>query len=242
MLRASILLFTALTATVSVAAQWLVVTEDAPPLQYVVKGEVRGISTKIVKEVLQLAKVQSRFEVFPWARAFDKALKKPNTLIYSTIRTPEREAQFHWIGKIGRFQLAIMGLEDNRKFNISHIEQAKGFVIGVMRDDFTHEYLNGYGFHDEDLVIRSSLLELMDLLHKGLIDGFLIDRYLVCDLAREYQYDCDRLKVALPLPELAVDVYLAANKDSDPEDLQRLSAAFQIVKAKPEFQSGFTGQ
>ncbi|WP_100642500.1 substrate-binding periplasmic protein [Alteromonas facilis] len=241
MLRFLLPLFFFSTHVVAQTAQWSVVTEDAPPLQFIVDGEVKGVSTRLVNDVLKQANIDADIEVYPWARAFDKALKYKNTLIFSTIRTPERESQFHWIGKIGRFHLSFMGLKQNTAFNIGSTSDAKQFVIGAMRDDFTHQYLVSNGFTNEGLVIRSSLPELMDLLYKGLIDSFLVDRNLVCDLAEHYQFDCDKMRVAYEVPELSVDVYLAANQYTDEAEIGKLRKAFEIVKQRPEYQEGFAG-
>ncbi|WP_164084646.1 substrate-binding periplasmic protein [Alteromonas flava] len=224
------------------SSQWLVVTEDAPPLQYVVENEVRGITTKLVKAVVKEANLNAELKVYPWARALNTTIQRENTLLYSTIRTPEREDELIWIGKLGRFHLSFMALASNQQFSIRTPAEAKSSVIGAMRHDFTHEYLRMQGFADENLVIRSSLPELIDLLYKGLIDSFVVDQYLICDLVEHYSHSCDELKVALALPELSVDVYLAANRRSEPADLARLIAAFKKVKARPEYQAGFFGE
>ena len=223
------------------AKQWTVLTEEAPPLQFIVEGEVQGVTTELVKEVLALADINGQFEVYPWARAYDQTLKRKNTLLYSTIRTPERESLFYWVGKLGRFNLGFIHLKQNPKVSINSVKSAAKYIIGAMRDDYTHKFLLANGFTDDSLIVRSSLQELLDLLYKGKIDSFIIDSYLVCDLARQWQHDCDQLAVAYEIPELSVDVYLAANKRSTPADLEALSEAFKTVKARAKYQKGFAG-
>ena len=217
------------------------VTEDAPPLQFVVEGEVRGVTTELVREVLKQAQINAQFEIYPWARAYDQALKRKNTLLYSTIRTPERESLFHWIGKLGRFNLGFVMLKQNTDITINSTRDARRYVIGAMRDDYTHRYLLGNGFDNDSLIIRSSLPELLDLFYKGLIDSFLVDTNLVCDLATQLGYECDQMGVAYTVPELSVDVYLAANKDSNGDDVKALRGAFNDVKARAKYQKGFAG-
>lgn len=240
-LRFIIMMWVTLVFGPASAHEWIAVTEDAPPLQYMVNGEVRGVSTRLVRDVLTQAGIVARFDVYPWARAMDIALKRKNTLLFSTIRTPEREQQLQWIGKLGRFHLSFLALASNTTVNIGAAPEAKSYVIGAMRDDYTHAYLLAQGFTDDHLVVRSSLQELLDLLYKGRIDAFLIDRYLVCDLAKQYGFDCAQMKVVYEVPELSVDVYLAANKDSDRADIEKLVQAFKVVKARPEYLKGFAG-
>lgn len=224
------------------ANEWLVVTEQAPPLQFVVNNEVAGISTEIVKAVLKQAQWDVEILIYPWARSFDTAKKRKNTLIYSMMRNAEREADFHWIGKIGHFQLGFVALSDNHDISISSLEDAKKLIIGTLRDDYTHHFLTQNHFDDKtQLLLRSELSEILDLFFKRKIDTFVVDLELLCPLAQQYGYDCDKIKMLLPIPELAGDVYLGANIDSDIEDVAHLKKAFQIIKAKPQYQHGFSG-
>lgn len=47
--------------------------------------------------------------------------------------------------------------------------------------------------------------------------------------------------LAYTVPELSVDVYLAANKDSNGDDVKALRGAFNYVKAREKYQKGFAG-
>ena len=226
----------------ALAERWLAVTENAPPLQYMLDGDIKGVSTQLVRDVLEEAELSATFDMYPWARAMDVAMKRPNTLLFSTIRNSERESQFHWIGKLGRFQLGFVGLKTNLSLEIRQIEDATQYVIGAMRDDYTHQFLLGNGFTADSLIVRSSLQELMDLLYKGRIDAFIIDRHLVCDLAQMYTFDCEQLHMVYNIEALSVDVYLAANKDSSSAEIKRLQKAFLAVKQRPEYRRGFAGQ
>lgn len=223
------------------ANPWLAVTENAPPLQYMLNDDVKGVSTQLVRDVLAEADLTASFEMYPWARAMDVTMKRPNTLLFSTIRNKERENNFHWIGKLGRFQLGFVGLESNSQLTIEQVGDATRYVIGAMRDDYTHQFLLSNGFTPDSLIVRSSLRELMDLLYKGRIDAFIIDRHLVCDLAQMYAFDCARLRMVYNIEALSVDVFLAANKDSSIEDVERLQSAFTEVKQRPEYRQGFAG-
>ncbi|MBU2280226.1 MAG: transporter substrate-binding domain-containing protein, partial [Gammaproteobacteria bacterium] len=80
-----------------------VVLEVSPPHQTYENGKVAGLTTAVVEQMLQQAGLTPQYEVYPWARAFRLAAGTPNVMIYNIARTPEREAQFEWIGKVASY-------------------------------------------------------------------------------------------------------------------------------------------
>ena len=77
-------------------------TEDVPPLNYVDKGKISGYSTEVLRLAAQEAGLSLSIEAQPWLRAYAAVQKSPNALLFTVVRTPEREAQFQWVGPIDR--------------------------------------------------------------------------------------------------------------------------------------------
>ena len=76
-------------------------TEEYPPYNMSgPNGAVTGISTDIVRAVLDAAGYEYEIAVYPWARAIALARTQVNTCVYSMSRTPEREALYKWIGPL----------------------------------------------------------------------------------------------------------------------------------------------
>ena len=65
-------------------------------------------------------------------------------LIFLIARTPAREQQFRWAGEIMKIQYHLYRLK-SRKLDISTLESAKAYTIGVMRDDVRQHYLRPKG-------------------------------------------------------------------------------------------------
>jgi len=83
------------------AAHLKLLTEDYPPFNMADSGgRVIGLSTDIVRQLLQRAGISYDVELLPWVRAFNRAVLEPNTCVYSTTRTEQREHQFKWIGPV----------------------------------------------------------------------------------------------------------------------------------------------
>lgn len=86
-----------------VAAQQLTfVTEEQPPMNFTnpETGAIEGISTRLIRAMLEKADLSGDIQMMPWKRGFRLALSAPNTCIYTMVRTPEREAKFQWIGPL----------------------------------------------------------------------------------------------------------------------------------------------
>lgn len=73
-------------------------TEEAPPTSFSRDdgrhGRRRGTRAD------QTYGRPGKFELLPWTRGYHPAQQKPKTAIFSTVRTPEREAKFQWVGPL----------------------------------------------------------------------------------------------------------------------------------------------
>lgn len=151
-----------------------VVTEDWPPYNFSMpNGEVGGISTKIVRRVLDQSGLNYDIQVYPWARSFDMARTKPNVMIYSIFRSREREHLFKWICPLTEpVKLYLYRLTNRTDVDVKTIMDAKNYTTGVTRGDYPHHYLTDLGFvekqhlqlsPDDDLNVRKMLNGRVDL-------------------------------------------------------------------------------
>jgi polar amino acid transport system substrate-binding protein len=83
----------------SVAALTLT-TEEYPPFNMTdaQTGRPAGIAVDKVVEMIHRANEPFTITSYPWARAYQMAVKVDDTCVFSTSRTPERETLFTWIG------------------------------------------------------------------------------------------------------------------------------------------------
>lgn len=98
MLSASLLMSAGHAASGSYALQFL--THELPPLNFTEKGETLGLCSDLVRELQKRTNTTAPLIVVPWARGYQLAIKLPNTALFFTTRTNEREALFHWVGPI----------------------------------------------------------------------------------------------------------------------------------------------
>jgi polar amino acid transport system substrate-binding protein len=139
--------------------------------------EPTGITVDKVVELMHRAHEPFTITSYPWPRAYRLALQTENTCVFSTSRTPEREALFTWI--LAHSDWAIFArADDDRK--PKSLEDVRPFTIGGYNNAATGEYLKLHGYK-VDLAINDSL-NLQKLLRNHIdfwATGELLGKYLI---------------------------------------------------------------
>ncbi|MFD2166212.1 substrate-binding periplasmic protein [Thalassotalea euphylliae] len=212
-----------------VSAPYTVVTEIAPPLQFMNGNDIDGQTTRIVKQAFQAASLEAKFQVYPWARAFQMAQQENNLLIYPMVRTEEREDKFTWVGKLMTFNICIINIKGTSVV-ANTIDQLKGYKIGLMRNDYAHQMLDKHGFIEgQHYQLTSDISSVLDWLYAGKIDVMLADLELLKVMATVQGYDANQLNEVYRLPDQQVDVYLAANKNTPTHVINSLRQALKNI-------------
>ncbi|WP_046350907.1 substrate-binding periplasmic protein [Janthinobacterium sp. B9-8] len=122
-------------------------TEDYPPFNIVdtKTQKVSGISTEKVSEVMHRAKENYTITPYPWLRAYQLAQKEFDTCVFSTTRTPEREALFKWVGPLVKNNWYIFAKTDDIR-RPKDLKELKTYSIGAYRGDAIAEFLIKNGF------------------------------------------------------------------------------------------------
>ncbi|CAN7192470.1 substrate-binding periplasmic protein [Massilia sp. LjRoot122] len=199
-----------------------ITTETSAPSSMLDGRRVIGIATDKVREAMQRAGIDYSIDLLPWKRAYLAAQQRPDACVYSTSRTPEREALFKWVGPTAIGEWVLMGRADS-KLKLRSLEDARGLRIGTYNGDARDAYLRARGFRvdaaNEDLANAGKLLlDRIDLWAASLRSGSTI-------LAR-YGYD---KKIVPLLVFKRIEVYLACNRGVPDTVVARLNAAFESI-------------
>jgi polar amino acid transport system substrate-binding protein len=85
-----------------------VVTESFPPYSYInQQGDIDGAVSRVVLALLNRLDVSVAVEMMPWARSYLIASTKPNVLIYSLVRNPQRESNFIWLSPVTTIDIGL---------------------------------------------------------------------------------------------------------------------------------------
>lgn len=221
--------FVSMTTAAPVTAEKLrIVTEEFPPFDYTAaNGEVAGLATEVVREVLAELDTDVRIEVLPWARALRLARTEPGTMLYSVVRTAEREDDFHWVGVVCEVKSYLFRLKERTDIRADTLDDLKGYTIGVVRDWAGQKYLERKGFTNIQPVVESdrNIAKLLS----GRVD--LIEDYEANLIHRMNALGIDTARVAKVYfnADISGPLYAAFNKETSDALVQRFRDAFDAV-------------
>ena len=217
------------------ASSLQVVTSDFPPYQIQNGNQVEGINTALIKKVIAQAGSEATFQIYPWTRAYEKALQEPNTLIYSIARTPEREKLFQWIGTISPFQIYLWKLKNRTDINIKALEDAKPFVIGGITSDVKAKYFQQMGFTPgKNLEFASNEVANIKKLYAKRIDLMAFDEISFPYLCRRAGHPVSDFTRLLKIDDISHDLYLAASLTTPLKTVKELTQALRKIKREPK--------
>lgn len=207
-------------------------TENYPPFNMAVGGKnfareenLRGFAVDVLRETCKRAGIACEMTLrFPWARVYQMALDNPDHGVFVTVRTPEREQQFKWVGPIGAHAWELLARADSL-ISLASLEDARQYRVGAYKGDVIAEQLKAKG-----LPLAEALRDQDNAhkLQKGQIDlwatGDPSGRYL----AREE--GVTGLKTVLRIE--GGQLFLALNRKTPDEAVQRLQAALDGLRSE----------
>lgn len=215
-----ILLFTLSTAS----AQFRVVMEPSPPLQYYANDHIQGTVVNRLKDAFSQSQIEADFQIYPWTRAFEIALTDKRALLSNVARTPEREDKFKWIGIIHRYEFGLVGIND--LIVAENLSDAQHYTVAVQRGDIAHQYLLDNGFSlNKNLFLTTDITESWVLLNLGKVDFIVEDQTIMPVMAKKYLSGNNLVNTFISIPDLAFDAWLAANPGIDDSTISALQKA-----------------
>lgn len=135
----------AMAGAVCAAETLTVVTEEYPPLNYVHDGKLTGYAVEIAHELLARSRLSYTMNIYPWARAYQMAQRRPNVLIFSIVRTPEREKAFQWIAALTPRNVYVYKLAQRKDIALKSVADLRRYKIATNRGDVTQDQLEAAG-------------------------------------------------------------------------------------------------
>lgn len=212
----------------------VLLTENLPPFSMASGGgnfakgaDVQGISSDTVRGLCAKAQVECQLILrFPWERLYKQALENPGYGLFSTIRTPEREALFKWVGPISVSDWVLMARADS-DITLNNLDDARAYRVGGYQNDAISQYLI-----DRGISVQTSLQDKENLnkLEKGLIDLWATD-----DVGGRYMAKQSALGSLKMVHRFSgADLYLALNKETADDVVQKLQKALDEMRTQGE--------
>lgn len=207
-----------------------VVTEDSS-YTYLRSGKVAGPATEIVETTMQRAGITDyKVALYPWARAYDMAQQEPNVLIFLIARTSMREPLFKWAGEFMRIEYHLYKLRERKDITVRDLNEAKGYTIGVMRDDVRQAYLQTHGF--TRLAVSAQNADNFRKLLNQQVQLVPMPESDMLQFCEEAKIDPNTLEKVFTLDEMTTGIYMAYSKATPDDTVNKTRAAFDKLKAE----------
>ncbi|WP_339725499.1 transporter substrate-binding domain-containing protein [uncultured Paraglaciecola sp.] len=205
-----------------------VVTELSPPYQTLMQNEVSGTATEIVKSLLSESGLTPTINMYPWARAYEKAISEPNTLIYSIAKSDKRNKLFHWLLPVAHYKLGLVALSARQDLHHTPLKELENFSLAVQRNDISHQWAIENGLEEgKQLIICSDIGCSWKLLVNKKVDFIVESPELIAGMLAQYKLPTNAAKYVTAIPELAITGYLAANINIENSILEKLQSAIK---------------
>ena len=202
-------------------------TQNFPPFSMANDGKnfakeeaISGIDAEVVAALFKRAGIPYTLTLRFLEPPAAAGGKTPGFAVFSLSRTPEREPKYKWVGPLSEIQIVLLKRPDS-PIQISSLEEARQYRIGSKDGSVGSQYLISRGIE-----VQSSLIDTPAKLKAGQFD-----LWATTNPSGEYeakQAGVGPLAVALTLSR--VDLYLAMNKETPDEVVEKLQRTLDQMK------------
>jgi len=213
------------------AQEMTILTEEYPPVSFLEEGVITGSSAEVVREILRRLNLPDNIIILPWVRGYNILKTKPNVVLFSTVRTKERESLFHWVGPLCIARNGFY-IRKGSAIRVNSLEDAKRVgSIATYKEDVREQMLKTRGFTnlDSSKSATSNLKKLMS----GRVDLWVYDNLGMPSLAERAGVDPTDLELIFTIDE--VNLFIAISKQTSKEIVKMWQATLQAMKYDGSF-------
>ncbi|OWY40859.1 ABC transporter substrate-binding protein [Xenophilus sp. AP218F] len=106
-LSLALLLMLASLGTPAAPPALAIYTDEWPPITFLDDGQPHGMAVELVKLIQRKLRQPQPIKLLPWARAYNYLLTRPNVLLFTLGRSPEREKQMTMLGPVAEANINL---------------------------------------------------------------------------------------------------------------------------------------
>ncbi|WP_412971654.1 substrate-binding periplasmic protein [Glaciecola sp. MF2-115] len=228
-----VVVFLVLTHSVSALAielnELTFITESNASYNYIRDGELQGPAVDLLLAASASAGspiTRDAILVLPWARGFRDAQEGPNTVLFSTIRTSQRETVFQWVGPIAAESDVLIALK-SRQLKISKPDDLKNYLTGAVEGDVGEEILHDAGVPSQRMALIAHSKSLGKMLNAGRIDLWIFGEAGWQETLIASDIDPSKFEIVYRFPPK--HYYFALSQDIDKQLVSKFQQAVDIA-------------
>ncbi|MDF2178750.1 transporter substrate-binding domain-containing protein [Aliiglaciecola sp. CAU 1673] len=209
------------------------VAEDLAPYHFLnAQQSEDGAMFALAKAVAKVCEIRARFELLPWSRAFLHSKDDVDVVMVSLLRTPEREPEFHWIGRVFKTEAYFVKLKSRRDIQANNIEQAKKYVVATIRGYGSEKWLRTQGFDERlgNLALSLNSTQLWGMLFKERAELVLTNTMAMRKEVVADGYPPEALEPVFEAKDIPTELFFATGLKTSSERVQQLSDCLNKTK------------
>lgn len=207
-------------------------TEEFPPLSLTENDELTGHAVELVRALRSETGTRGAIEIMEWSEAYRDAQHGSNTVLFSTVLTPERKEHFQWVGPTAVLHTGLYALADS-DIAINTLDQARDAAsIATVTDYYSDQLLAAEG--DFDNVVRfADELEATRALLDGRVELMVADNTSLPEVLEQLDSDISAVRRVFAV---STDLtYLAFSPDIPADTVERWQEALDAMKSDGRF-------
>ena len=215
-------------------------TEHYPPNNMKVAGKLTGQSVEILDAMFKQMDSKQKIEdikLTNWSRAYSIALKLPNSMVFSTTRTTQRENLFKWVGPISTTTVGVIALK-SKNIVINNINDFNNYKIGAVLKDVAEQLLIEKGVSKKSIqhVNGANAIKIsFNKMEKNRIDMFAYNATVAFEGAKKEGFDTSKYEIIYKL--IVADLSFAFNKKTDDKIIKKWQEALDTLKVNGTYKT-----
>lgn len=208
-------------------------TEIAPPNQFQdADGHLTGFYVELVQALQKRIGSHEPIQVVPWIRGYKEVQTTPNVLLFSMVRSKERDPLFQWVGPAAESSFYFYVKSDSAIVIHSLADAKKLERIGVYREDIRDQFLTRSGFTNLDRSIDMDIM--VKKLMAGRIDALVGSPEGIDQIVQSAGFQPQDIKGIFSF--MKVQTYLAFSKATPVRTVRAWQQALDAMKQDGSFQ------
>ncbi|MCE2572700.1 substrate-binding periplasmic protein [Motilimonas eburnea] len=207
-------------------------SEHFPPFTIDDHGDIHGEAVDLVRKMMLLLNHPDTIKVKPWARAYKRALRDPNSAIFLIARTPERENNFKWVGPLMQDRISLCQHKNDQNQYDDINQLALDSKIALPRGYPEQAVLTEMGFNQ--LRLTNNPTSAINMLLKQRVSLISCSPKALWDLLMQNATPTDEIQVT-GIDLYHVDLYIAFHHQTSDATIKQWQQALEQVKASSEY-------
>ncbi len=191
------------------------------------------LNREVVERLVQRLGVRIATREYPWARAYQMAQRRKDTLIYPVDRLLVNDDSFKWVGTISPSVTHVYQLSRAKSVVIKHPHDFHPYQIAVVRNSGAEQYLRM--FNHPRLWPITAVEQGIAMLEKGRVDLLITDEFQFDRGLASTGTNPELFKSAMTIDELSIDSFLAFSPSTSDRLVDRFRKALAEMKISGEY-------